>query len=208
MTGRDLLLPNVAANPSRQHALALIGGCHEPRNIVTDMYSRFMARSFNQPICVEIGPGAGRKEGPTWIGVDVRLFAEVDLLASVTTLPFANEVISHIVMGNTLEHVPSYETMIVLRELHRVLVPGGKLNISVPKIEGIIRMLSKGLQDVTVFQDAMRQLYGPQDDPLVGFHYTIFEEKRFLVMLMEAGFRFSGWVYNTDMGCHAYVEKV
>ncbi len=47
------------------------------------------------------------------------------------TLPFADNSFDHIICSEVLEHVPHYTT--ILDELHRVLKPGGSLNVSVPR---------------------------------------------------------------------------
>lgn len=48
-----------------------------------------------------------------------------------TALPFADASVDKIICSEVLEHIPAYET--VLRELIRVLKPGGLLVVSVPR---------------------------------------------------------------------------
>jgi ubiquinone/menaquinone biosynthesis C-methylase UbiE len=50
--------------------------------------------------------------------------------ASLETLPFANASFDFIVCSEVIEHVPDESK--VLRELHRVLKPGGTLVVTVP----------------------------------------------------------------------------
>jgi len=203
-TGRDFIWPWVANNPSAQYALAF--PTREPNFVVHRTYEKFMSRQM-EGIALDIGPGSGNHKVPNWIGVDVRMFDNVDLLASATTLPFIDNSVEHIMCNNVLEHIPRYETEIAVQEMHRVLRPGGHLNLGVPKIEGVIEHLSiSGLDNDALFDGILTQLYGSQQDYLAD-HRILFEEKRFLAMLDRHGFNFCGWVTNTNMGCQAFAEK-
>lgn len=56
----------------------------------------------------------------------------VDFLrASGLQLPFTNESFDKVICAEVLEHIEDYEA--VLSEIHRVLKPGGKLAVSVPR---------------------------------------------------------------------------
>jgi len=59
------------------------------------------------------------------------------------TLPFANECFDKVICAEVLEHVPNYEG--VIKEIDRVLKPGGILAISVPRFmpEKICWLLSE-----------------------------------------------------------------
>lgn len=51
--------------------------------------------------------------------------------SDATHLPFADHTFDHIVCSEVLEHIPAYE--VVIKEMHRLLKPGGTLSISVPR---------------------------------------------------------------------------
>jgi len=61
----------------------------------------------------------GTSPGPHW------------LCASALRLPFADDSVDHIICSEVLEHLPDYRS--ALRELQRVLRPGGHLCVSVPR---------------------------------------------------------------------------
>jgi len=60
-------------------------------------------------------------------GFDVRLMAP-------DVLPFAPAAFASVVLDNVLEHLPAPQPL--LREIHRVLVPGGRLLVGVPGRRG------------------------------------------------------------------------
>lgn len=64
------------------------------------------------------------------------------------TLPFADHTFDHVICSEVLEHIPDYQS--ILRELDRVLKPGGTLNVSVPRYwpEKICWWLSKEYHQV------------------------------------------------------------
>lgn len=70
------------------------------------------------------------------------------LNADAKALPFANHSFDHVVCSEVLEHIHDYEA--VLREIYRVLRPGGTLSVSVPRFwpEKICWLLSAGYHSV------------------------------------------------------------
>ncbi len=74
--------------------------------------------------------GCGSRKVPGTLGVDVRRAPDVDLLADVARLPFADGSIDGIVTRHTLEHVDDMLT--VVEECWRVLRPGGLLKVVMP----------------------------------------------------------------------------
>lgn len=63
-------------------------------------------------------------------------------------LPFADHSFDHIVCSEVLEHIPDYQG--ILKEIDRILKPGGTLNISVPRYwpEKICWALSREYHEV------------------------------------------------------------
>ncbi len=68
--------------------------------------------------------------------------------ASGLCLPFADASFDRVICSEVLEHVPNYE--VVLKEIQRVLKPGGLLAVSVPRFtpEWICWQLSDGYHEV------------------------------------------------------------
>lgn len=88
------------------------------------------------------------------------------------SLPFANESIDGIICSEVLEHIHHYEQ--VIQEMTRVLKPGGKLMVSVPRAwpEKICWALSDEYHQVE------------------GGHIRIFKESELKSALFNAGFHF------------------
>lgn len=78
---------------------------------------------------IRLNVGAGDTD---WgdVRLDIERTEQVNLLGDMHSLPFEDEICSEVLMDNVLEHSP--DTTGVLREIHRVLRPGGIVYIYVP----------------------------------------------------------------------------
>lgn len=80
------------------------------------------------PIKLHVGCGLKHLEG--YINIDVSPEVKPDVVADICKLPFKDNSVDEIYTAHTLEHVPDFTK--AMRELHRVLRPGGRLKIVVP----------------------------------------------------------------------------
>jgi SAM-dependent methyltransferase len=78
---------------------------------------------------LNLGCGTDIKEG--WVNLDIADIPGVDVVHNVEDLPlpFADNTFEVILCQDILEHV---NLVPVLRDLHRILVPGGELRLRVP----------------------------------------------------------------------------
>lgn len=66
-----------------------------------------------------------------YIGIDRVKLPGVDIICDITQgLPLGNETVDESICIHVLEHIPNLE--FIMREIHRVLKPGGMLKIWVP----------------------------------------------------------------------------
>ncbi len=81
------------------------------------------------PIILNLGSGP-RRLGEEFINIDVFPFPEVDIVADAAHLPFVDNSVDAVVSESLLEHVPDPHA--VVREMTRVLKPGGILYTNTP----------------------------------------------------------------------------
>lgn len=78
--------------------------------------------------------GSGPKRvGRDAINLDLFPFDGVDIVASATRLPFADESVDGVVSEYVLEHVP--DAALAIEEIRRVLKPGGLVYVALPFLE-------------------------------------------------------------------------
>lgn len=82
---------------------------------------------------LDVGAG-GRRIVPGVVTVDAVAAGEVDIVGSIHKLPLVDDSFDCIFCTGTLEHVQ--DPWQAVRELHRVLKPGGIVHIDVPFIQG------------------------------------------------------------------------
>jgi len=127
-----------------------------------------------------------RTEG--WKTLDIAAGPDVDYVGDCKSLPqFSNDSIETLYASHVLEHVPYRETVRVLKEWLRVLIPGGMAMIAVPDLETLSRLYlhpESGLQDRVKL---MRMMFGGQMDEH-DFHFVGFNGELLGIWLREAGF--------------------
>lgn len=124
------------------------------------------------------------KKIPGFLTVDLQDTPDVDVVTDCSNLSmFPDKSVSEIYASNILEHWPHTQTVSVLKEWQRVLVPKGKLWISVPDIDAALRLVMKyGLA-----QWFINLIWGDQIHPYA-YHYINFSFGSLAKVVMEAGF--------------------
>ncbi len=74
--------------------------------------------------------GLDRRSGDRWTALDLRVEASPDVVGRGEALPFGDGVFDAAVCSEVIEHVVDAESL--LREIYRVLRPGGRLLLSSP----------------------------------------------------------------------------
>jgi SAM-dependent methyltransferase len=84
---------------------------------------------------LNVGCGEFRQDG--WVNIDVTRNDSVqpDIIAHATDLPFEDGSVARVYMGHVLEHLTKDNAIVALREVRRVLEPGGRLCVVGPDIE-------------------------------------------------------------------------
>ena len=149
---------------------------------------------------LEIGPGS-RRIAPDWDIMDCTDRPDLNpyIKWDICDIPFPvhSNVYDLVYASHVLEHVPWFKTMDTLKEMYRILKPGGVLEVWVPDIEKIARAYLNNEshldgwykfnpdKDVTKWFAARLFTYGP--DP--NWHRAAFDKRYLKKCLLEAGFR-------------------
>lgn len=134
---------------------------------------------------IEIGGGPFPAH-PEFVQVDAIDWSERTQLeytiADARKLPFRDGECEEVFASNLLEHFPASETTAVLTEWARVLKVGGKLEIVVPDVVGILRDFFKGINDWNHCEERLR---GSRDYPGNEHHnaFTLWEFPHVLAKL-------------------------
>ncbi len=107
----------------------------------------------------------GRERRDGWKILDIEAREEVDFVGNVTSLDaFADESCSEIYCSHVLEHISQGQIFHTLVGLSRILVPGGRLYISVPDLETLAWLFLNPGYDASDRFQVMRRMFGAQRD--------------------------------------------
>jgi predicted SAM-dependent methyltransferase len=120
-----------------------------------------------------------------FVNVDILPEFEPDIIDDVGKLKkFKDNSVDLVYASHLLEHFSRHDTLKVLKRWYEVLKPGGKLRISVPDFNKIVRyyLFSQDIEEVHGL------LHAAQANPY-DIHYISFDEKYLSKCLTSVGFR-------------------
>jgi len=168
---------------------------------------------------LNIGSHSVKIEG--FLNVDILDLPNVDIVCDITHIPwtvkgvspqerFEDNSVDEILMVEVLEHLSFHDTLKVLREIHRVLKPGGKIHIQVPDCGSMMEMFVRGeisesiphkpesVEQVLQIRNAtgmrvhpnrfLMAFCGAQKYGVPDIHKNIFWKERLEDLLEDAGF--------------------
>jgi predicted SAM-dependent methyltransferase len=132
--------------------------------------------------------GKERREG--WTVLDIMPAPHVDIVGTCADLSILGDAsCAEIYASHVLEHLAyDGEVQRALRGFHRVLVPGGRLRVSVPDMEALCRLFLLPNMDFQHRYQVMRSLFGGRTTPY-DVHYTGMFYEYLGAMMHGAGFR-------------------
>ena len=106
------------------------------------------AGSLSSTAARRLNWGCGRRTAPGWINADLRRAPGVDLVGDIRDgLPLPDASIDYAISMHGLQDLPYLAVVPALRELRRVLVPGGTLRLGLPDFERALDALRRGDRD-------------------------------------------------------------
>lgn len=142
------------------------GSSYQPKRRIHDL----LGANPENKIILNLGSGTYRIH-PEIINVDIFPFKEVDLVADICALPIKDASIDGIICEDVLEHVA--KAPLLLKEISRVLKPGGTLIIKIPFMypyhsspDDFFRWTTNGIKFALEENDFRVKESGPDGGPM------------------------------------------
>jgi predicted SAM-dependent methyltransferase len=137
--------------------------------------------------------GCGPNAHPKNINLDYYWRPGIDVCCDMTKgLPFPDGYVRGIYTEHCLEHVAFRDVLFILREFHRVLMPGGRVRIVVPDLEIYTERYRSGQKMPYADEDSVDGLYTPAMSVNRIFrahqHQFIHDAETLGLMLARSGF--------------------
>lgn len=144
---------------------------------------------------LEIGPGTHPVD-PRWDTMDMVRSPTYLHDVRILPLPVRSNKYDLVYMSHILEHVPWFQTVKLLKEVHRILKPGGAVEIWVPDFQKIVdayitQKPGDGWFKFNPERDVMTWIngriftYGPGEE---NWHRAVFDAAHLRAKVREAGF--------------------
>ena len=129
--------------------------------------------------------GCGRVDAPGWINIDAHAFDHVSYQSTdIHLTSFVDGSIEEIYLCHVLEHFSFQDVSELLACYYAKLSKNGKIRISVPDFDSLIRIYQESANSVEIIAES---LMGGQDDQY-NFHKSIFNVHFLSRLLVNAGF--------------------
>jgi predicted SAM-dependent methyltransferase len=111
--------------------------------------SRHLISSYLQSHAVKkLQIGAGGAQGfPDWLNTDIDPHPGEAYLDATKSFPIPDGVLSYIFSEQVFEHLSYRDGLVMLRESHRTLKPGGKIRITTPNLLKLMQLFQDGKTD-------------------------------------------------------------
>jgi predicted SAM-dependent methyltransferase len=132
----------------------------------------------------------GRYKGADWTNLDIKPHRGVDIVADASErIPLDTNSVDEIHCIHVLEHVTRDKYKPMLREMYRVLKPGGVLYVETPDFRGTIANLQHAFEqsDVDAIHIWTTSVYGKNEREGMAHHWGFYEG------LLRREFRFQGF---------------
>jgi predicted SAM-dependent methyltransferase len=132
--------------------------------------------------------GCGKRYLSGFIHIDIEPHSNVDFVQDLSDLSnFASDTIDEIYCSHAFEYYDVELAEVTLREWLRVLKPGGRLFVTVPDFEALIRIYSQTGSMKSIIGPIMGRWKNPKNGNTI-FHKNLYDEKSLTGLLVENHF--------------------
>jgi predicted SAM-dependent methyltransferase len=130
--------------------------------------------------------GEAVKDG--WAILNISQKPGVDFIGDISDLSmFENDSASDVYASHVLEHVKQVKVLDTLKEIRRILKPGGKFYVSVPDLDILCHTFINPIASPEMKFHVMRMMFGGQIDDY-DFHFFGWNQVFLFDFLGQAGF--------------------
>ncbi len=166
-------LVNVLMAAARE---ARVSYCQEKqRSAMLEVRTQIVESYLQQHQVRKLQVGAGENFLPDWLNTDIDPVLENIAYLNVTEqFPFVDHTFDYIFSEHLIEHLSYKEGLFMLREMFRILKPGGKVRIATPNILKMIELYTPKKNEaqkkyLTWSSEEVIGLYDPQKTDLQKF---------------------------------------
>jgi len=121
-------------------------------------------RPQNKGIKLHLGAGDYWMDG--FLNIDHGIYGATDMIFDMREkLPFQDRVVEEIQAHDVIEHFNKYELDVMLQDWYRLLIDGGRVEVTTPDFEEVSKIEND--------EDRLKQLYGLEDNPGHKWMFTI-----------------------------------
>ena len=131
------------------------------------------------PMRLHLACGRQRFEG--CVNIDMNYSSSVDYLCDIRCLPCRRNSVEQIESYHLIEHIPHPQVPAMLRDWHRILIPGGTVVLECPDLDKAVQEYIGGNSD------RLYSIYGRQRFP-GDTHYFGYNFERLKAIFEESGF--------------------
>ena len=149
------------------------------------------AEASREPELRRLHWGCGDITPPDWINSDLTALPGVDIACDILEgLPLEDDSIDYAFSNHALPEIELWDQEVPLRELHRVLKPGGVLRLCLPDLDRAIDAYRDGRRDYFLVQD-WETISGNFITQITwhGYNRTLFTYEFAEELVLKAGFR-------------------
>jgi hypothetical protein len=174
----------------------------QPREVKT-------VHAATTPPSIKLNLGCGHDYRDGWVNVDINQWHRTDIICDVTWLkPIVDLHADHVLAQDILEHIPRTSVLTALTEWNRVLRLGGTIEVRVPDLQALVKLMDTPEYNHLVGHEMLIQsCYGTQS--YTGdFHLAGFTELTLRAQMEQAGFRIDRLDWKDQWLFECYATKI